>query len=88
MPSFNTTVELRACVEDTVVVILVVDRSRYAVSEHALCQARERIDWVVPEKRGSARCVPLRSIVGLRCAELVELVLSCSHQTISFAQHV
>jgi hypothetical protein len=35
MPSFDSTAKLGACIEDAVVVLLVVDGPRDAVSEHA-----------------------------------------------------
>lgn len=39
VPSFDATAKLGACVEDTVVVFLVVYRSRNAVSKHAFGKA-------------------------------------------------
>jgi hypothetical protein len=40
MPSLNSTVELGARIKDTIVVVLVVNGSRYAVAKHALCETR------------------------------------------------
>lgn len=75
MPALNAAVELRACIEYAIVVFLVVDWARDAVSEHAFCQAGQGVDWVLAQESCCARSVLLCSVVALRCAELVEFVL-------------
>ena len=60
MPAFDPTVELPTRFEDAVVVVLVVRRSRYAVSEHAFRQGRQGVRWVRSKEGGSAGGVSLR----------------------------
>lgn len=78
MPALYATIELYACVEYAVVVILILHRSRETVSEHSFSEGREGIDWVVSEE-GSCRSV-------LGCAELVELVFRYSEKRTQLAQ--
>lgn len=52
MPPFDTTVELRACVEDAVVVVLIMHRSGDAIPKHALSQRRKRVDRVLAQECG------------------------------------
>ncbi len=59
MPSFNSTAKLGACVEDAVVVLLVVDGSRDAVPEHAFGKTGKRVHGVIAQEGGGARRVPL-----------------------------
>lgn len=59
MPSFDPTAKLGTCVEDAVVVFLVVNGPRDAVSEHAFGKAGERVDGIVAQEGGGARCVSL-----------------------------
>lgn len=75
MPSFYPAVELRACVEDAIVVILVMHWSRDAVAEHAFCERWERIHGVVAQEGGCGGGIAFGPVVALRCSELVELVL-------------
>lgn len=57
MPPFNSTAELGACVEDAVVVFLVVDGSRDAISEHAFGKTWKRVYGVLAQEDGGARRV-------------------------------
>jgi hypothetical protein len=75
VPTLDAAVELGACVEDAVVVLLIVYWSRDAVPEHAFCETWKRAHGVVSQERRSTRRVLLRSIVALGCAKLVKLVL-------------
>lgn len=50
MPAFDSAIELRASVEDAVVVFLVMDGSRDAVAKHTLRQARQRIDRIFAQE--------------------------------------
>jgi len=59
MPSFDSAAKLGACVEDAVVVLLVVNGASDAVSEHAFGKTWERVDGVVAQEGGGARCVSL-----------------------------
>lgn len=69
MPSLQRTVELVACVEDTIVILLIMDGTGNAIPEHPLCQRRQRLNRVLLEKSGRRRTP--------RGPELVELILGC-----------
>lgn len=74
MPSLEIASELFACVEDTVVILLVMNWPRQAVPKHAFCQRRKSLDRVVLQKRSSVGGIAFGVVVAARCAELVELV--------------
>lgn len=69
MPALNIALELDARIVDIVVVPLVVYRSRYAVSEHAFGQGRQRLRGVIAKIRRRRFC--------RWCLELVEFVFGC-----------
>jgi hypothetical protein len=75
VPSLNLAVELLACVEYAVVVILIVYGASKTVSEHALRQRRQRFDRVLLQKGGRCGGIPFGCWIVAWCAELVKLVL-------------
>lgn len=75
VPSLNLAVELLACVEYAVVVILIVYGTSKTVSKHTLRQRRQRFDRVLLEKGGGCGGIPFGCGVVAWCAELIELIL-------------
>lgn len=66
MPTLDMSVEFLAGVEDTVVVVLVVDWTGETVAKHAFRKGRQGIDRVLAQKRRSRRVVPFtRGSVGI-----------------------
>lgn len=77
MPSFNSTLELLTSIVDTVVIILIVDRSCQAVAEHAFSEGWKRVDWVLLEEPSCQGGITLR-LGDVRIwwwSELEELIL-------------
>lgn len=77
MPALNITSELGADVEDFIVVVVVMDCSSYAVSEHAFLEWRKFCVRMLLQEGGGGRRIPFRS--GIRVcwsSEVVEFVLS------------
>jgi len=50
VPSLEVAVEFLACIEDAVVVVLVMDRPCDAIAKHAFRQRWKSLDWVVLEE--------------------------------------
>jgi hypothetical protein len=65
VPSLDTTIELAACIEYTIVVFLVVDRSRDTVAEHAFCEGGERVGSIGRKESRRGRGVSIGAVVGV-----------------------
>lgn len=74
MPPFNIASELLAGIEDTIVVILVVERPSDRITKHAISHRWQRIDWIRLEEGGRCRCALFGGSVVARRAELVEFI--------------
>lgn len=80
MPSLDLTSEALARVENTVIVILVVNRPRYTIPKHAFGQWGKRFDGVLLEEGGCRRRIALGSGMVPWGPELVEFVLRYTDQ--------
>lgn len=83
MPSLDLTSEALARVKNAVIVILVVNRPRYAISKHAFGQWRKRFDGVLLEEGGCRRRIALGGGMVSWGTELVEFVLRYTDQPCS-----
>lgn len=75
MPPFNIASELLAGVENTIVVILVVEGPSDRITKHSFGHRRQCIDWVRLEEGGCCRCALFGASVVARRAKLVKLIL-------------
>lgn len=75
VPSLNLAVELLACVEYAVVVLLIMYRASKTIPKHTLRQRRQRFNRVLLEKGGGRGGIPLGCGVVAWCAKLIELIL-------------
>jgi len=60
VPAFNITSKFLAGIKDSVVIFLIVNRSRYTVPEHAFGQTRKLVDRVLLQKRSCSGRIPFR----------------------------
>lgn len=79
MPSFYSTIELLASVENAIIVFLVMYGPCQTVPKHALGQGREGVNWILSKECRCGGVVPFRKgciRIGGWCLELEEFVFS------------